>query len=170
MVLCSPGHITGISNDFSFAAKDLSPHSSTNPTSRIYGTHAVKISLPECFCTPRLPGLMMIIRSTAPIAAVDERMSVSCTPTKLDTKNWVPANAIPQNSVAGSTARSPFQPDITIIRYEGTNNEIGAQIRPTAALSFSTGNPVVTASVVTGMPRDPNATGAVFASRQIAAA
>lgn len=41
--------------------------------------------------------------------------------------------------------------------------EIIADRRPTMALSGSTGNPVMPASVVTGMPIDPNATDAVLA-------
>ena len=48
--------------------------------------------------------------------------------------------------------------------------DTGAQIRPTPALRRSTGSCVTCASVVTGMPIDPNATGAVFARRQMAAA
>jgi len=48
--------------------------------------------------------------------------------------------------------------------------EIIAHSRPTMALSDNTGNPVTFASVVTGIPMDPKATGAVFASRQIPAA
>ena len=51
------------------------------------------------------------------------------------------------------------------------NMEIIAHSRPTIALRApSTGRPVTSASVVTGMPIDPNATGAVFASRQMPAA
>ena len=45
-----------------------------------------------------------------------------------------------------------------------------AHSRPTIADSGSTGSPVTAASVVTGMPIDPNATGAVLASRQMPAA
>ena len=48
--------------------------------------------------------------------------------------------------------------------------DIIAQRRPTIALSAITGSPVTLASVITGMPIDPNATGAVLASRQIPAA
>ena len=48
--------------------------------------------------------------------------------------------------------------------------EIIAHSRPTIALRPATGRPVTFASVVTGMPMDPNATGAVFASRQMPAA
>ena len=43
-------------------------------------------------------------------------------------------------------------------------------MRPIAALSFSRGKPVVPARVKIGIPIEPNATGAVFASRQIAEA
>ena len=50
------------------------------------------------------------------------------------------------------------------------NSETGAQMRPTPALNRSNGSPVVTARVVIGIAIDPNATGAVLASRQIAAA
>ena len=49
-------------------------------------------------------------------------------------------------------------------------SEMIAHNRPTMALSGSTGNPVMPASVVTGMPIDPNATGAVLAIRQMPAA
>ena len=49
-------------------------------------------------------------------------------------------------------------------------SEIIAHRRPTIALSDITGSPVMLASVVTGMPIDPNATGAVLASRQMPAA
>ena len=48
--------------------------------------------------------------------------------------------------------------------------EIIAHRRPTIALSCMTGKPVTLARVVTGMPIDPKATGAVFASRQMPAA
>jgi hypothetical protein len=48
--------------------------------------------------------------------------------------------------------------------------EIIAQSRPIIALSGITGMPVTFARVITGMPIDPNATGAVLASRQMPAA
>ena len=50
------------------------------------------------------------------------------------------------------------------------NTEMGAQILPTMALSGWTGSEVMPASVITGMPIDPKATGAVLARRQIPAA
>ncbi len=50
------------------------------------------------------------------------------------------------------------------------NTDTIAHSRPTIALSDSNGNPVVPASVTIGMPMEPKATGAVFASRQMPAA
>ena len=50
------------------------------------------------------------------------------------------------------------------------NNETGAHIAPTQALSSISGKPVRPANATTGIPIEPNATGAVFASRQIPAA
>ena len=43
-------------------------------------------------------------------------------------------------------------------------------MRPTPALKRISGRPVIPASVTIGIAMDPNATGAVFASRQMAAA
>jgi hypothetical protein len=48
--------------------------------------------------------------------------------------------------------------------------ETGAQRRPTQVLSVSSSSPVTSARVVTGMPIEPKATGAVFASRHMPAA
>ena len=42
--------------------------------------------------------------------------------------------------------------------------------RPVIELSAASGNPVTLASVTTGIPSDPKATGAVLASRQMNAA
>ena len=40
-------------------------------------------------------------------------------------------------------------------------------LRPATPCTRSSGNPVMPASVITGMPIDPNATGAVLANRQM---
>ena len=50
------------------------------------------------------------------------------------------------------------------------NTETMALRVPTMALNCITGSPVTLASVVMGMPIDPNATGAVLASKQMPAA
>src|SRR5690348_127098 len=98
------------------------------------------------------------------MASNDARISVRSGPIKLETRNWVPAKVMPQAAAAGSTDFKPFHPDITIIRYEGINNDTGAQMRPTPALNRSTGRPVTAPRVTTGIPIEPKATGAVLAS------
>ena len=50
------------------------------------------------------------------------------------------------------------------------NSDTGAQMRPTSALSDGSGRFVTPASVTSGVPMAPNATGAVLAMRQMAAA
>ena len=89
---------------------------------------------------------------------------------KFETRNCTPPKAIPHTSAAGRTPFSAFHPPITMIRYAGTINEIGAQMRPTPALRRSIGKPVIAVSVTIGVPMEPNATGAVLASKQIPAA
>lgn len=61
-------------------------------------------------------------------------------------------------------------PAITTTRYIGMTTEIIAHKRPTMALNSNTGSPVMPASVVTGIPIEPKATGAVLAIRQMPAA
>ena len=82
----------------------------------------------------------------------------------------MPANDTPHATIAGSTSSARRLPAITTTRYPGMKIEIIAHSRPTIALSDSRGSPVTPASVVTGMPIDPKATGAVLASRQMPAA
>jgi hypothetical protein len=48
--------------------------------------------------------------------------------------------------------------------------ETGAQMRPTHALNCISLKPVMRASVTTGTPMEPKATGAVFANKQMPAA
>ena len=80
------------------------------------------------------------------------------------------ANETPQIRIAGHTSSARFGPAITTTRYAGMMTEIIAQSLPVIALSGIDGMPVTLASVVMGMPIEPNATGAVLASRQMPAA
>ena len=98
------------------------------------------------------------------------RMSANSGPTTFDTVSSTAANETPQTTTAGKTSRVLRQPAITTTRYTGMMIEMSAHNRPTMALSGSSGRPVMPASVVTGMPIDPNATGAVLAIRQMPAA
>jgi hypothetical protein len=72
--------------------------------------------------------------------------------------------------IAGHTSNARFGPAITTTRYAGIITEIIAHNLPVIALRAIDGRPVTLASVVMGMPIEPNATGAVFASRQMPAA
>src|SRR6476619_8422540 len=91
------------------------------------------------------------------------RMSANSGPMTFDTMNSTVANDTPQTTTAGSTSSVLRQPAIMTTRYTGIIIETIAHNRPTMLLSGRTGNPVMPASVVTGMPIDPNATGAVLA-------
>ncbi len=71
----------------------------------------------------------------------------------------------PATAAAGQTSVSALHPPMVSTRYAGRMRETGAQIRPTTPLTRSTGSPVTAASVMTGMPMEPNATGAVLASK-----
>src|SRR5579885_1102860 len=99
-----------------------------------------------------------------------EIILVTCTPTVFRMKNSVTPNASPHRIAAGRTPFRPFHPHITSNRYDGTITESGARIHAVAALKWSSGRPVVAASVTIGMPSEPNATGAVLAIRAMAAA
>ena len=106
-------------------------------------------------------------------------MSVSSAPTKLETRNCTIANETPVTSTAGRISVMRFQPAMTTMRYAGMRIENRGSCRPTMAESArvvevgsdwpstgATSRPRVT----TGMPIDPKATGAVFASRARTAA
>src|SRR5579884_3768809 len=106
----------------------------------------------------------------APIEVSEARMSVSSGPTKLEMLNCTAAKVAPHATTAGHTSAAPAHPAIVTTKEVGIITEIMAQIRPTMALRWLTGSDVMPASVMTGMPIEPNATGAVLASRQIPAA
>lgn len=93
--------------------------------------------------------------------------------------NWVTANETPATSTAGRTCIIPRQPAITTIIKPGMMMEKSGSWRPIMAESPSvtalvSGLPTMGAtsppSVVTGTPSEPNATGAVLASRAMEAA
>src|ERR1035441_6372231 len=65
------------------------------------------------------------------------------------------ANTTPQVNVAGHTSSIAGSPLVTRIRYAGNSNENGALSQPATPLTFARGNPVIAASVITGMPMDP---------------
>ena len=89
---------------------------------------------------------------------------------KFETVNCTSAKLTPHTSAAGQLFSNAPRPPITSIKYAGMKSDTGAHNWPTCALISPIGRPVVAASVTSGMAIEPKATGAVLASRQIAAA
>src|SRR5262245_49992319 len=158
------------------------PQASTNSTRNKYGAHAVKTSRPGWRLKTAASGLsvsrrMMVfgrqnltMRPVTTMHVSELTMSVSSGPTKFDTRNCMLANDTPHATIAGQTSKARANPAITTIRYAGMNTETIAHRRPTIALNDISGSPVVPASVTSGIPIEPNATGAVLARRQMPAA
>ena len=73
------------------------------------------------------------------------------------------ANDKPAVNAAGQTLIIPRKPAIAQITQKGTISENNGNCRPTIADSLSTSMSVTAAKAIIGVPRAPNATGAVFA-------
>src|SRR5256886_14998762 len=114
-----------------------------------------------------------------PIETSAAMMSVSSGPTRFETRNCTTANDTPVTSTAGRISRIRRHPARTTMRYAGMMIENSGSWRPTIAdramvvdvgsvwpSTGATSRPRVT----TGMPIEPKATGAVFASRERTAA
>src|SRR3954471_21068951 len=105
------------------------PHTRTNDTSRRYGSHATNTAPAEwgwVACVSGLSpssrrmlgGVQNFITSTITTMHMSElAMSVSSGPTKLETRNCVPANDTPHATIAGSTSRARRPPTMTTTRY-----------------------------------------------------
>ena len=70
---------------------------------------------------------------------------------------------MPAVSAAGQTPSMPRKPAIAQTTQNGTSSEKNGSCRPTMAESLSLSIPVTPSSAMMGVPRAPNATGAVFA-------
>lgn len=110
------------------------------------------------------------IRNSAIIATIEARISVRCGPAYVATTYCVTPKMMPVTEAGITAVRSVLTPPMAKIMYAGTMRATGAHIAATAELSSPRGSPVVAASVISGVPIDPNATGAVLASRQMAEA
>ena len=106
----------------------------------------------------------------APTATSEAMMSVSSTEMKLELTNWASAKLTPQTSAAGQVWRRPRRPSTKATRISGTNSARTGVCRPTTAPISEAGMLVSAAAVRMGVAIAPNATGAVLASRTIAAA
>src|SRR3989442_654803 len=90
--------------------------------------------------------------------------------TWLDQKYCVRLNETPTTRMAGSTSKVSLQPTIARTSQNGTMIPVMGRMRPIIALRSDSGRPDTAASVCTGVPMAPHATGDVLASRLSAAA
>ena len=88
--------------------------------------------------------------------------STSHGPCRLLTRNWVAPKLAPHTRHAGHTSRIPRQPTCAATSQKGTISEKTGNCRPTMELSACRSRPVTLWSVVSGIPREPKATGAVL--------
>src|SRR4029453_13123395 len=100
--------------------------------------------------------------SSDPIETSEARMSGSSGPMKLETANCTRPKETPTVSAAGQTSKVALRPAIAQTSQKGISRAKKGSWRPTIALRVLTGSLVTPARVRTGVPRAPNATGAVL--------
>src|SRR6266436_9713459 len=88
----------------------------------------------------------------------------------LDQKNCIEAKEMPTTRMAGSTSNVSFQGTMARTSQNGTMTAVMGRMRPIMAFMSASGSKVTAASIWTGVPIDPQATGAVLAMRLSAAA
>ena len=146
------------------------PHRNTKPVRKTHGNdafHAPGADSSTSATAPAVPpGFQKRISTTSDsIATVAAMMSTSQGPWKLLTKNCMTPKLIPVTKQAGHTASIPRQPACAATSQKGTTSEKSGSCRPTIALSCIRSRPVMSASVVSGVPSEPKATGAVLPMR-----
>src|SRR5438477_155959 len=98
------------------------------------------------------------------------QMSTRLESTWFDQRYWIALNDTPTTRMAGSTSSVSLQLTIARTSQNGTMIPVMGRIRPIIALRSDSGKPDTAASVCTGVPMAPHATGDVLASRLSAAA
>ncbi len=88
----------------------------------------------------------------------------------LDQKNCMDANEIPTTRMAGKTSNVSFHGTMARTSQNGTMTAVIGRMRPIMAFISASGSNVTAASMCTGVPIAPQATGAVLAIRFSAAA
>src|SRR5437773_4505582 len=83
----------------------------------------------------------------------------------LDHRYCVKLNETPTTRIAGSTSKVSLHPTIARTSQKGTMMPVIGRILPTIALKSDSGRPDTAASVCTGVPIAPQATGEVLAMR-----
>src|SRR2546428_9408181 len=97
-------------------------------------------------------------------------MSTRFESTWFDQRYGVRLNEAPTTRMAGSTSNVSAQPTMARTSQKGTMMPVMGRIRPIIALRSDSGRPETAASVCTGVPMAPHATGDVLAMRLSAAA
>src|SRR5205807_5203183 len=97
-------------------------------------------------------------------------MSTRFESTWLDQRYCVTLKERPTTRMAGSTSNVSLQLTIARTSQKGTMTPVMGRMRPIIALRSDSGKPDTAASVCTGVPMAPHATGDVLASRLSAAA
>src|SRR5205809_3914592 len=97
-------------------------------------------------------------------------MSTRFESTWLDQRYCVTLKDVPTTRMAGSTSNVSAQPTIARTSQKGTMMPVMGRMRPIMALRSDSGRPDTAASVCTGVPMAPHATGDVFAISLSAAA
>src|SRR5258708_1741267 len=99
---------------------------------------------------------------TASMELIDATISTSHGPCRLATRHWGTANATPATSAAGQTPSIPRNPANVQTTQNGTRSEKNGSCLPTIAESALTSRPVTALNARIGVPKAPNATGAVL--------
>src|SRR5205809_1408360 len=166
------------------------PHTNTKTERMANGIQAFAIWPGVCLGT--LPGARAPAPDIAPRSCASLQMRFGCqnrrnstvatsetTPpamstrfesTWLDQKYCVRLNDAPTTRMAGSTSTVSDQLTIARTSQKGTMMPVMGRMRPIMALKSDSGRPDTAASVCTGVPIAPHATGDVLASRLSAAA
>src|SRR6266550_4692313 len=97
-------------------------------------------------------------------------MSTRFESTWLDQRYCVTLNDAPTTRIAGSTSKVSAHPTIARTNQKGTIMPVMGRMRPIIALKSDSGRPETAASVCTGVPIAPHATGDVLAIKLSAAA
>ena len=153
------------------------PHASALSVS--HGSHALKVApahsspsppAPACSARPaRSPPSCRNCKNTisTTIVAIDAAMSTSCGPMCAASRYCTTVNGIAATAIAGHTSTMAANPANA---HTSQNGRRGVQKRepgsaPSSLTAPASEVPVTACIATTGIPSDPNATGAVFAIR-----
>jgi hypothetical protein len=108
--------------------------------------------------------------TSASMETSDPAISTTQGPCRLLTRNCVTPKLTPAVRHAGHTSSMLLRPAMAHTSQNGTITLNTGRMRPTMALSCSSGSPVTPASAISGVPSAPYATGAVLPIKAMPAA